>query len=53
MIQSLIRSLDESIRPQIKSLNTKKKDDLLLILHQVQNLHSEDNISETEGITEV
>lgn len=54
MIQSLVSSLDESVRPQIKSLNTKKKDDLLLILHQVQNLHnnSEVSISEIEDTIE-
>ena len=41
IIQSLIGSLNEVNRPQFKGLATKKKDDLLLILQQVRDLHNE------------
>jgi hypothetical protein len=41
IIQSLIGSLNEVNHPQFKGLATKKKDDLLLILQQVRDLHNE------------
>nr|CAG8601479.1 8397_t:CDS:2 [Entrophospora candida] len=41
IIQSLIELLNETNCPQFKGLATKKKDELLLILQQVKDLHKE------------
>jgi len=41
VIDSLIASLNETNRPQFRGLKSKKKEDLLIILQQVRDLHNE------------
>jgi len=41
VIQTLIGSLDQSNRPQLQGLKTKNKDQLLIILQQVQDIHND------------
>jgi len=41
VIKSLIRSLNETNLPQLQGLKSKKKDKLLIILQQVQDLASD------------
>ncbi|CAG8806038.1 123_t:CDS:1, partial [Racocetra fulgida] len=40
MIETLVGSLNEAKRPQFKGLKSKKKDELLIILQQVRDLHN-------------
>ncbi|CAH1768597.1 5813_t:CDS:1, partial [Entrophospora sp. SA101] len=47
VIQALIESLNEANRPQFKGLKSKKKDELLQIFQQVQDLHN--GIDETDA----
>ncbi|CAG8680611.1 7792_t:CDS:2 [Dentiscutata erythropus] len=44
VIKSLIGSLNETNRPQFKGLKTKKKEELLVILQQVQDLINDNEI---------
>jgi hypothetical protein len=50
VIQSLTESLNETNRPQFKGLASKKKDELLLILQEVKNLHNNINNDEIEKL---
>jgi hypothetical protein len=47
VIQTLIESLNEANRPQFKGLKSKRKDELLQIFQQVQDLHN--GIDETDA----
>lgn len=47
IIQTLIESLNEANQPQFKGLKSKRKDELLQIFQQVQDLHN--GIDETEA----
>ena len=48
IIQSLIGSLNETNRPQFKGLASKKKEELLLILQQVKDIHNGADNGEVE-----
>lgn len=48
VIQTLIESLNEANRPQFKGLKSKRKDELLQIFQQVQDLHNGNDETEAE-----
>lgn len=41
VVQTLIGSLDQSNRPQFQGLKTKNKEQLLIILQQVKDIHND------------
>ncbi len=45
VIESLIRSLNETNLPQLQGLKSKRKDELLIILQQVWDLASDNEIN--------
>ncbi|CAG8734066.1 7719_t:CDS:1, partial [Ambispora leptoticha] len=47
-IETLVESLNEAKRPQFRGLKSKRKEELLLILQQVRDLHNATDVDADE-----
>ncbi|RIB11920.1 hypothetical protein C2G38_2259732 [Gigaspora rosea] len=50
-IETLVGSLNDAKRPQFRGLRSKKKEELLIILQQVRDLHNATDVDATEETT--